>query len=259
MITDKTKALLYLSDAEAKILDSMPTNQANSMAEIVRKTGLPRMTIYGAINVLIKRGLVVCRMEKRRKYLVDYSNMASISTPQDRGIRNINGKSNLYSIWKKISELPKHTRVLIIQPVKSLRQSLKRLDWRAEVDSLQKNNVEKSLIFEGIIEEGYYPWLYNFYKQKGKKYAEDVIESFIGRATDITFVRDNLIDAKVEMIITPDQAYIINWDKESAIEIHDADVIVLLRDLFNLAKGYGKKIDQNAYLKKMLAMVRDAE
>jgi hypothetical protein len=81
-----------------------------------------------------------------------------------------------------------------------------------------------------------------------------MLESFLGRGTDMTFMPNQYFkDAESELIILPNVAYLSDWKNEVSIEIRNPAMLLFLKELYDLAKGYGRKVNQEEYIKDLIA------
>jgi DNA-binding transcriptional ArsR family regulator len=269
MINKETTDLLGLTKNEINILGLLKKG-ANSMAvsDISRVTKMPRMTVYLGLESLKKRGLTDYKRKGKRRfwYMVDTKTFTSNVihaltaltggseigiTTNNSGFTIYRGIDSLYKSWESLKDLPPHTRVYGIQPTASIKLSVKKLDWK-RLKPLQETILGKPIIIDGVIPEDYYP-VYAKLFAHDKDLQKRSLESFIGRGTDMTFIDERYFkDSETELLILPNVAYLTDWRNEVAIEIKDAVMLAFLRQLYELAKGYGRKVDQNAYIKDLL-------
>ena len=269
MIYKETVNLLRLSKNEVKVLRLLK-NSPDPMviADIADKGKIPRMTLYLALESLKGRGLAGYTRKGKRRFwhIVDTkaftSNMinalSELSGESEVGITANNtgftiyrGIDGLYKSWDSLKDLPPHTRVYGIQPTASIKLAVKKLDWK-RLKPLQENILNKPIIIDGVLPEDYYPTYAKLFAHD-KKLQKDSLKSFIGRGTDMTFIDEKYFkDSETEMLILPTVAYLTDWKNEVSIEIRNPVMLGFLRQLYELAKGYGRKVDQNAYLKEFI-------
>ncbi|MEN9605046.1 MAG: Sugar-specific transcriptional regulator TrmB, partial [Candidatus Parcubacteria bacterium] len=68
MLSKEFIDILNLSRLETTILKSLTKSPQLIIADIVRATRIPRMTLYPVLNILKKRGLIDFVREGRRRY-----------------------------------------------------------------------------------------------------------------------------------------------------------------------------------------------
>ncbi len=266
---------LKLSKNDWKVFEGLSyenTDLFKSTADLSKQLNIPRMSTHIALKSLKERGLIDYKRVGKRKlwYRITPENLikkfANISQEIDKhsqvtiGVSDseftiYNGVDSLYKVWEALLELPANTRVQGFQPTASIRESLQKLEWSEKIQHLQENIRSKPIIIEGLLSEDYYPFLVDFYKND-KSLLLKTLESFLGRATDMTFIKKDFLNLATEMFILPDSAYITNWKEEVSICIKNKTIINFLRELFSLAKGYGKHIDQNKYIGELIEKVK---
>ena len=269
MLNKETTNLLGLSKNEVKVLQFLKNNpDPRVISDISNEGKVPRMTLYLVLESLKNRGLVDYKRKGKRRfwYIVDTKTFTSsvISalteitgesevsvTANNSGFTIYRGIDSLYKSWDSLKDLPPHTRVYGIQPTASIKLSVKKLDWK-RIKPLQENILNKPIIIDGVLPEDYYPTYVKLFAHD-KKLQKTSLESFIGRGTDMTFVDEKYFkDSETELLILPTVAYLTDWKNEVSIEIKNPVMLGFLRQLYELAKGYGRKVDQNAYIKELI-------
>lgn len=268
LLTPNLIKTLDLSPKDIRILNTLDSGSTFLISDISKYSKIPRMTLYPILDNLKDRNLIDYKRSGKRKYwyLESHNKIASklshISSTigsekievkkEDSGFiihRNI---KSIYSIFEEVANLSQGERVKAIQPTKSVMSVMNNLKWQEEIKPINEAIVKKGIVVEGLIQDNYYTALYNrAYKDSPEK-AKEWIESFVGRATDITFIDKRYLDTDSEFLMFRNKAFIINWRDEVAIEIKNKDMFNFLSELFDLARGYGKKVNQNEYLKGLL-------
>lgn len=264
---------LKLTRNEWAVFNYLGYTEKKSIAEVSQTLRLPRMSTHITLNSLKDRGIVDYSRSGKRKfwYRIDPETLSkrfsSISSDIDNrseitiGAKNTqftvyHGADSLYKVWEALLELPSNTRVQALQPTSSIKESLKKLDWSKKVQPLQENIRNKPIIIEGLLSEDYYPAFLQLYNND-KELLLKTLESFIGRSTDMTFIKKEFLNLPTELFILPHAAYITNWKEEVSIKITNRTMINFLKELFELARGYGKHIDQNKYIKELIEKVKN--
>ena len=270
MLNQKIIDFLQLSKREVKVFEFIKNNPQSQVADVTRGTKMPRMTVYLTLTSLKDRGLSdYTRKGKRRFWTTEnesklvasiMSSAYSLTDSKEIRINTANsgfaihqGLKGMYKVWEELGKLSPNSRAYGIQPTGAMRYALKRLDWQEKIGPLQENILKKSIIIDGVLPEDYYPFFVEHYSYD-KKLQKKMLESFLGRATDMTFVStDYFRDAESELIILPNVAFLSDWKNEVSVEIRNPAMLHFLKELYDLAKGYGRKVNQEEYIKKLIA------
>ena len=73
---------------------------------------------------------------------------------------------------------------------------------------------------------------------------------------DYTILPDEYFDYDVEIWIFKETTLIINWHQEIATEIRNKDITGFLRDMFDLMKNSGRKIDHNKLIREIKSQLK---
>ena len=273
MFDQKIIDFLQLSKREVKVLEFIKKQPQSQVADITRGTKMPRMTIYLTLTSLKSRGLAdYTRKGKRRfwniengsKLVADIMSSAySLTDSKEIRIDTANsgfaihqGLKGMYKVWEELGKLSPNSRAHGIQPTGAMRYALKRLDWQEIIGPLQEKILKKSIIIDGVLPEDYYPFFVDHYSYD-KKLQKKMLESFLGRATDMTFISNQYFkDAESELIILPNVAFLSDWKNEVSVEIRNPAMLHFLTELYQLAKGYGHKVNQEEYIKKLVTQLK---
>ncbi len=270
--------LLHLNDIEQEILVSLERADLN-VSQIAKATKIPRTTLYTAIDSLQDRNLIRMRKQGKSTILspISTNHLAEIlenesiqmvehgtftlknrkaaqnlQNPSQSAITFIYGKDAMLNVWIELAHTSNH-RLQCIQPTSSLETVLKKYEPSVFIplnNAIKKNKV----VMETIVNENSFSTYMDTYKTK-PHIQKQIIQSFIGRATDTTMVKNNLLKNNADLILTSREAFLMNWEHEVGIRIKNRDIVDLLHELFKLAKGYGKKMDFNEYLRGFLEKI----
>jgi hypothetical protein len=272
MFDQKIIDFLRLTRNEIRVAEFLKKVPSSQVADIVVGTHIPRMTVYLALSSLKQRGLATYSRKGKRRFWIlaegsaiaahimtsayALSDLGEIRiTAKNSGFAIHQGLKGMYRVWQELQKLTPHTRVQAIQPTSAMRYALKNLDWTEKIAPLQENIIRKQLIIDGVLPDDCYTFMMEQYKYD-KNLQKKMLESFLGRAADITFVsKDYFRDAESELIILPTVAYLSDWKNEVSIEIRNPAMLHFLKELYSLAKGYGRKINQEEYIKRLLAKI----
>lgn len=111
---------------------------------------------------------------------------------------------------------------------------------------------------EGLIREDYMDAYLAFYKDN-KIVQKNILKSFIGRSTDMTYVKNNILNSSMDLMIFNKTVVFMSWKDEIAIKIKNENIIQFMKEIFYLIKEDGKKIDQNEYYRKLLSIISENE
>lgn len=269
MFEQKIIDFLKLSRNEVKALNYLKSHPGVQVSTISQELKMPRMTVYLVLNSLKQRGLVDYSRKGRRRFwnIIDGSKLvadvmsSAYSLTETKEIR-INARNSgfaihqglkgMYKVWEDLEKLAPNSRVYAIQPTGAMRYALKRLDWYEKIQPIQENILSKPIIIDGVLPEDYYPFFVQHYSQD-KKLQKKMLESFLGRSTDMTFIGNKYFnEAESELIILPNVAYLSDWKNEISIEIRNPTMLLFLKELYDLAKGYGRKVNQEEYIKNLI-------
>lgn len=247
--------ILGSTPAERKIIQAI-SKMARSVTDIAISTQLPRTSLLYILNKLKKRQLVTkIRVGKRylwksdiQKPLRQLSNVSlssfrsgPIYSNSDTGIIIHKGMNAITAIFEKLKNLPKNSRVYGLEPDNSIKYALRKskISDLLRINEAIKNN---KLIVEGIVHE---KSVQTALTELGTTNAKKLFSSFIGRLEDYVKIPDEFANVAAEIWIFSNSAYIINWDKEVAIEIIDKDMVNLLIAMFSCVKESGVRYSQN--------------
>lgn len=259
--------VLKLNNHEQKVLSVLPIQAGVNVSDIARDSKVARMSVYLALNSLKSRGLVdYDRKGKRRfwKKLSDkdiskliessarqiYENKEKIEIThgENTGFTVLKGLQNLFTIFERIAQGHKGERLLAIQPTVSMKNVVQKFPW-STLKPIQDAIRENKIIVEGLLREDYYPTFLSLLKNPEEK--KEAIQSFIGRLTDMVFVSNEYLNSETELMMFRDVAFLVNWKDEVALEIKNKEMLSFMKESFELARGYGKKVNQNEYLKQL--------
>jgi DNA-binding transcriptional ArsR family regulator len=269
MLDSKVISLLHLTRQENKILKALENGDYN-ISDLAVLTRFPRTTLYTALSSLKKRGLIT-RSTKGKSVLISlvpspeisklFAESATAFSPEGNvrvanksktgktsGFTLIYGKKAMFKVWQSLADINSKERFYAIQPTRSLINTVKLFKPGEFVpinNAIKKNKV----IVDAIMKEDGFPTYMDLHKGQ-PDVQKKIIKSFLGRSADMSVVKNEYLNNNAELLIAPSSAFIMNWENEVGIKIENRDMIDLLRELYLLAKGYGKKIDFNEYMRE---------
>jgi hypothetical protein len=129
---------------------------------------------------------------------------------------------------------------LSVQTTSSAATALKKLGeskWEVVNNLIKKNEIViDAIVPEKIID----------LSKKGSKQWRD---SIVGRKTSVKTVPEFTMNFNSEILLGKKWGLITNWQSETQIEIHDADILEMLKMFITALRGFGKSIDVNSILK----------
>jgi len=269
---ENTLDILGLNDTEQAILECLST--AKSIQEVAEETKLSRTGINHSLKKLYKKDLVTTIRHGKRKLFIalTFTELAlklqrlqdaiHIESGSKKGIRLKTSKENefvihvgtkdLINMYERIMSLHKGERWKAIQPNKSWMNQHKKLTKKelVRINNAIRNN---GIIVEGILQDNAYS-LYREYFKDDPKALQEIGESLTGRAADYTMIPHHFFNYHAEIWLFEKTFCIINWEDEVAIEITNEDIMNFMKDLFEIAKTKGTKIDHNQTMKEILGM-----
>lgn len=248
-IPQATIDILGLTKYEIKIIETI-SNIGKKVSTISRITKIPRTSLLYILKALEKRRLVApVKIGKYTYWKSNTINAFRILKNSKSDVIIYDGLEEVLTIFDKLTEQPMHARVQGIQPDKSITSLLKKMPLERAVE-INKKIKSKKIIMEGIVHE---QTPSSILDEFGKKYAEAIFNSFIGRLEDYVKIPDDFADVESEMYIFGGSAFIINWNTETGIEIHNKDMVALLSAMFACTKELGFRYSQNQKMAKHIA------
>jgi len=258
---------LGLNRREEKLFFSL-TETSQGVANLTRKTRLPRMTVYKILLRLRRRALVqsVCvgkrlawRRSSDRELFGLYQSLMDTIAVHEHGGGKVSvvgtkggefvlhrGIKNLRTLYEKFVDSTLGNRFFAIQPNRSLANYNK-----IGGETLHKLNAQlkkSGTIAEAIGQTN----IINHYQEllRGQKEnAREFFEPLADRPYNVHLVPPEFLAQDAELYIFGNTALITNWTEEVAIEIKNPEVISFLKNFFELLKTVGTKTDLNALIK----------
>ncbi len=261
------ESIFKFNTSESKLLDMFAESKEwVNIADMAKKTHLPRMTCHDAVGSLLKRGILVKKNIKSKKYytLVDedtaINQVKSIFKTKNRAgtkshiqksigddVTILSGIDNCHAVWRKIADLKRGDRIKFIQPNSSIKETFDKLG----IDALYPSNDalnDNGIISEGIIQSDCHEFVFNLLKNaSGHDFAIKELGKMAKRPSDIILVDRRYFNKSTELFVIKDVVYLVNWKDEIVVEIKNKVIRDFIIELYELARGYGKKINQMDY------------
>lgn len=249
----KVNAFNYfgLSTNEKLILDAAKI--ARNISRISRMTRIPRTSLLYMLKKLERRELVKTVEYGKRKFWktsVRTGGVTHIKSLEklESNIVTYIGIPEIFRIFEELIEMSSGQRLLALQPDKSVKYALRKVpvkQWLRVSNEIKNNRY----VVEGIVHE---KSVDTVVREMGNAKANKLFGSFIGRLEDYVKIPDEFADVESEIYIFKSSAYVINWNKEIAIGIHDKEMVALLLAMFSCVKELGTRYSQNAKMRERL-------
>ncbi len=269
--TQKSLKILGLNDTEVSILNALQSIKNTN--DIVKDTKISRTGVVYSLKNLSRKGLIEkIRIGKRYKYValsptriseelkkVSETICISSGTVQGTRIKTSTesefvvhvGTKEMVLLFEKVMSLNRGERWKAIQPNKSWMNMHKILSSEDLVrinDSIKNNGI----IVDGVLQDNAYRLYHEFFKQD-KTSLKAIAESFIDRAADYTLVPHQFFNYNAEIWLIRNTVCILNWLEGVAIEITNPDIRNFIKDMFEIVKEQGVKVDHNQAMREILA------
>ena len=274
--------ILGLNTKEISILSVLGGSLKHLLvSEISKQTAIPRTTLYPILETLNDRGLIKLQKQKQhtRAYAVGLEKIkedlvghigtqAYIPNKKEENNKEVSKKAEAYvARWEGFSiridydmqvlseeyasmaTLSKNERYYCIQPNAAAKEVLKRLT-PAGIANACKRIKDRHIIIDAILQNNSIDkWLKDV-KELGIPDDDRnlIIKEFSGRMADTHYVPNEFLNSKAEMWINSDRMRFFDWADGVLIEITSKEIVTIIKDLYKMAKIFGKKVDQNAML-----------
>lgn len=226
---------------------------AQKISKIAIQAKLPQSTTAFILRKLENRKLVN-RVKynnhfrwKYRKNL-DVVEKGSEELFQNTFINVITGVKDIMKEFMKILELASGERLYSIQGAGISPIILEKID--SKFISFFHHAIKKQkIIIEGVISQSIFKIF--------DKMTAGQIYSHLDRLTIVYVLPDELINFPLDVFIFRDHVLLVDYETERLVHIEDSALVMTYKALFNIAETYGKKIDLNLYLNKLLKNKRD--
>lgn len=237
-----------LTDSEVRILSHLD-NTPRSIAEITRGSRLPRSTVAYHLPLLQKRGLL--EKHKVGKRFV-WSGVSKFSVGEfvqtsSGGVTVYRGAKEMKMLWYKITEFPKHSRIFVIQPPKSLAYGLRVVP---AADAIKISElIKERFIVDGIVQSDLMNVILSTYAETSQ--SKKLAEAFSQRMEDYVKVDNDFFDEEAEMNLINNHVVFFNWKSEVAVDIHDEFIYRFILSIYEKVKAYGTKYHTGKRLEEL--------
>ncbi len=268
--TRNSLEIFGLTKTEAVVLEVLDT--AKSVQNIAKDSKISRTGINHTLKKLYNKGLITyTRHGKRKSYVamtpsqlshklqiaVDELNIsggtkksARVKISKESEFTIYTGIKEIIPAHERIASLNKDQRLRAIQPNKSWMNLHKKLNPKQLIrfnEAIRDNKI----IVDAVVQSNAYALYGEFFKHDPKT-LKSIAESFTDRMADYTSISEKFFDYNAEIWIYKETVFIINWEEEVAIEITNTDIMHFMKDMYEIVKSKGSKIDHNQIMREIL-------
>lgn len=244
-----TLEALGLSTNEHLVLNVLQqATLAQKISKIAIQAKLPQSTTSFILKKLEKRKLAT-RIKHNNHFRWKYrKNLDVVEKGDEESFKNtfinvIAGMQDIMKEFLKILELASGERLYSIQGAGISEVILKKIDIKFL--SFFHNAVkQQKIIIEGVVSQSVLKLF--------DKMNVGQISSHLDRLTIVYVLPDELINFPLDIFIFRDHILLVDYETERLVHIEDSALAMTYKALFNIAETYGKKIDLNLYLNKLL-------
>lgn len=260
------------TEAEEAVIHALVEHGDQSVSKLARMARLPRTTTYSVLKRLKERGIVRRKSKgyrsvwglvappKLKKRVVtglehidrdltvgQLEEELGVKVPETAEFFVFRGIENMLQVYQWMVLNHFNQRVLGIQT----RSSMESINAKLHPEKVaQLNDIVKDskVIVDAILPES----IQEIYRKlfAGKQRLAKSVE---GRTMAAHLVSDKLLSFNSDLLIGNDVALLANWDEEALVLIRNADMVALLRCLFETFREIGKTFDHNALVRSIIA------
>lgn len=235
---------LGLSKSEKKVFECLESEK--KISEIMTLTHLPRMTVTDILKRFSKRELVEkIKVDKQKYYTVVSGFKLQKPEIQINEIEKIlvhRGEQELFKTWDRLSK-NKNAKWYVYQPNNVVAKSLKKINIQKLIEQNNRTKTNK-IMTDGYIEKGYV-------ETAKKVIPPELFKSWqtsLQRTHKVNEVSKDVFYTPYEIYMVHNIVYINDWDKNISIEIHQQELVNILKQFFNLLHHNSERIDFNKKL-----------
>lgn len=265
------RTYLILTPQEEQILDEL-AGERISAAELTRRLSLPRATVDYTLRKLKQRGFVKTITNGKRNLWTRESHevchsaltkaLGSLFTTSKASSRasipgvtkQLQGVDELWAVYEQVASpaCNPSKQVQAIQSNISSRAVADRLTQSNRINELQ-NNVNHRMVtnkikVDNVVAE-------NYYSSHVARLGRSFLQGFEGRISATSMMPEEFLQEETELWIFNNKVYLLNWIDEYGLLIDNPAVTSMFSNMFTFMHASGKKIDQNAHIKKLLASI----
>lgn len=264
------KALLALGvpTKETAILAGLIELERGSVSDLARKTGLPRTTLYGALEQFLAQGfarkvrvgnhteweaaspdeLYSLAKDNLREFKEAMPDMEALRGRAERDgkpaeVLIYKSRAGLKKAYESMFELRRHERVYVIEGGRSVQAKLNPAlaSYSIEWQGLFK---KKGIILESVGSEETITRM--------KQIAPEVLRAHLDRRIIATMLPDDVMNFGSDIMVFRHTAVITVASKNLSFIIHNPEIADTFKNLFFALQSMGKRFDFNAYVRGVL-------
>jgi predicted transcriptional regulator len=261
-LTKSELNLLGLGEKELTLFNALEKKSSSLVTDLASEINLPRTTIAFLLKKLKKRGFVEqVKINKHKEWRLKppkeikdklrrlswrfdkTSHVLADITDKDLTLTVFTGFKNIKKAYRQILSAGKNNRVFFIQGNLSTKVTLEKIDW-SYINNLHKDLRQADIVMEGLISQEVFD-LFNIM-------SVSQIKSHLGRLIVLYIVPDQYLDLDLDIIFFADKLYFIDVIAEKIIFIKNESMVKVFKNLFYLAESFGKKVNLDEHLKKLI-------
>jgi DNA-binding Lrp family transcriptional regulator len=260
---------LGLFEKEKRVYNASSADEPQSVTEVGKEAGIPRMTAHYALQRFLERGLTE-RIKRDNQFLytkVSFVQLAkdvllpegeissgALSVPVGEEVDLVvyKGFEEILQMYEKISANHPHKRLKTIQTTVSTDHiyanfSIERLDEAHKIMN------EHDIIVEDVVEKDFFAPMYKHYPEN----FEAAAESFLGRTTVTYALAEDYIDFTTDMAMFDDLVVFIDWEKPVAIVVRTDQIVAMCLRLYEILKRKAEKVQFRELAQGYLSKARE--
>ncbi len=230
-------------------------------SEVVRAAGVPNASAYLAFDLLCKRGLAEKKKIKNKTVWLraaplpiaevlggainelehlKNSSVFEIKHKDDTSVTIHRGGDALQKLIFRAVDLNPHERFHILQGA-NMDDSWMEMVGYQNVLIINRMLKAKEIIGESFIPENYFKNLLPFW---GREWAE----SYVDRLNVVYLIPPEFMPSHAEIILFRDRVLVLHFKEEIAVEMKDAEMLLMFKMLFEYLKTFARKVDPKEFL-----------
>lgn len=221
---------------------------AHKTVKVAKEADLPYATAGFVLRKLEKRKLVRRVRSGNHFEWVYRRNIEMIegiskSSGQGSFFLVVSGMVNIIKELTKILELAPTERFYSIQGAGISKTILKKMDMKF-MSRIHDEIRRRKIIIEGVVAES----VFNLFQKMNR----GELESHLDRMTVAYILPDELIKFPLDIFMFRERVLLVDYEAERLVRVDDSALSQAFKSLFYIAEQYGKKVDLNDYIRKLL-------
>ncbi len=254
--------VLRLAPHEANVLGVL-TSKPQLPSAIVRAAGVPNASAYLAFEHLCERALAQKKVRNGKTVWMraDSASAAAVLSAAINELEGIKdatkfeikhtdessvtvhrGAKALQQIVFRALDLNPHERFIIYQGANVDDGWMEKVGFK-NVLKINRLLKEKEIIGESFISENYFKNLVPYW---GKEWAE----SYVDRLNVVYLIPEEFMPSHAEILIFRDRVLVLHFVDEVAVELKDAEMLLMFKTLFEFLKTVSTKVEPRKFLEQ---------